>query len=280
MTGNFEKGFYQIENPPAFEGFSRETERSSMPSIEEIRNNLQTEFPALNAEHSRNEYAEVPEELEKARSWEVTLEDGTIVHIPDLSPPIVHVDCKSDGSAPTVQKNAEQTDVSVVELMSTYKERLDRTPRESSERGQWAGERGESIFVPNDPEIQEIMEQFESEGIQYKNGIPDFSSFSECTVEIKNMSADREGPGKNFDQCDHACTKQWNLESHAGKTDWSAAQVRAWRKGNGYSWHERNDMKTCDLIPTKVNDYFGHLGGVGECLRRDIANEFGGEFDE
>ena len=26
-------------------------------------------------------------------------------------------------------------------------------------------------------------------------------------------------------------------------------------------------MKTCQLVPTEINDYFGHLGGVGECNR-------------
>ena len=56
--------------------------------------------------------------------------------------------------------------------------------------------------------------------------------------------------------------------------------MKKWREENGYSWHERNDMKTCDLVPTKVNDYFGHLGGVAECKKRDAAQNNGGDFDE
>ena len=59
----------------------------------------------------------------------------------------------------------------------------------------------------------------------------------------------------------------------------TARDVSQWRKENGYSWHERNDMKTCDLIPTKINAYFGHLGGVSECRKRDEVN-YGGDFDE
>ena len=39
-------------------------------------------------------------------------------------------------------------------------------------------------------------------------------------------------------------------------------------------------MKTCDLVPTEVNDYFGHLGGVAECKKRDAAQDAGGDFDE
>jgi hypothetical protein len=39
-------------------------------------------------------------------------------------------------------------------------------------------------------------------------------------------------------------------------------------------------MKTCDLIPTEVNDYYGHLGGVAERKKRDTAQNIGGDFDE
>ena len=59
--------------------------------------------------------------------------------------------------------------------------------------------------------------------------------------------------------------EQWNAEARDGKTDWTARDVANWRRENHYSWHECNDRKTCQLVPTKVNDYFGHLGGVGEC---------------
>lgn len=38
-------------------------------------------------------------------------------------------------------------------------------------------------------------------------------------------------------------------------------------KENGYTWHERNDMVICDLVPTKINRFFGHLGGVSECKK-------------
>lgn len=32
----------------------------------------------------------------------------------------------------------------------------------------------------------------------------------------------------------------------------------------GYTWYECNDMKTMQLAPSAINDYFGHKGGVGE----------------
>ena len=162
------------------------------------------------------------------------------------------------------------------DFFSTYDERLKQTPKEDSDRGKWKGERGESKFIPNDHEIKRILKKCGLYGIVYKDGIPDFSDVSKSTVEIDNMTENR---AENFKQCDEKCAEQWNKETRNGRIDWSARDVAQWRKENGYSWHERNDMKICDLIPTKVNDYFGHLGGVSECKKRDALDD-GGDFDE
>ena len=166
------------------------------------------------------------------------------------------------------------------EYPSTYEDRINQTPKEISDRGIWTGERGESKYIPTDKEILEILAKYGLNGIEYRDGIPDFSGCSEATVTIDNMSENRYGKGGNFEQCDQKCADQWNKEGRDGKNDWTARDVANWRKENGYTWHERNDMKTCDLIPTKINDYFGHLGGVGECKRRDDENSKDGGFDE
>lgn len=160
---------------------------------------------------------------------------------------------------------------------STYEERIKQTPRENSERGDWSGERGESEFTPNSKEIKEILEKYGIYGISYKDGIPDFFEVSESTVQIENMTENR---AENFKQCDEKCSEEWNQEGRGGRADWTARDVKVWRQENGYSWHERNDMKTCDLVPTKVNDYAGHLGGVSECKKRDLSESGGSDFDE
>ena len=159
---------------------------------------------------------------------------------------------------------------------STFEERLNQTPNDDLKRGEWKGERGESKFIPIEDKIKKILESLGIDGIIYKDGIPDFSECSESTVEIEDMTEDRF---QNFKQCDQKCAKKWNLEARDGRTDWTAREVKIWREENKYSWHERNDMKTCDLVPTAINAYFGHLGGVSECRKRD-ANENGGDFDE
>ena len=166
---------------------------------------------------------------------------------------------------------------------SSYKERIDQTPKDDGERGDWQGRRGESVFIPNKDDIEAVLGKYHIDGIRYKNGSPDFSPCSEATVEISNMTENRNGPpveGSNFQQCDQKCAEQWSQQYRDGICDWTARNVADWRRENGYSWHERNDMKTCDLIPTKVNAYFGHLGGVGECIRLSGDRSGEGIFDE
>jgi hypothetical protein len=170
---------------------------------------------------------------------------------------------------PTMEpvRPAEQPeDVSGDGYESTYEERLQQTPKDG-DRGHWEGERGESEYIPTDEDIKDILKEHGVEGIVYKNGEPDFSPVADTTVEIDNMSDRRYGEGNNFEQADQACADKWNTEGRDGRTDWTARDVKEWREENGYTWHERNDKKTCDLVPAKINDYFGHLGGCAECAK-------------
>ena len=161
---------------------------------------------------------------------------------------------------------------------SEYIDRLKQVPTETSDMGKLDGERVESKFIPDErhKDINDILKRYGLDGIDYKDAIPDFSEVSESTVSIPDMTENR---AKNFSQCDEQCAKKWNEEGHDGREGWTARDVANWRKENGYSWHERNDMKTCDLVPSKINDFFGHLGGVSECKKRD-AEYNGGDFDE
>ena len=178
-------------------------------------------------------------------------------------------------NAKDVKQISEHIDSSYFE--SSYEDRWKHTPKEG-DRGTWTGERGESVFIPSDPEIKAILKKYGLDGIPYKDGVPDFSKVAIATVEIDNMTEQREGEGGNFEQADKTLADKWNAEGKDGKTDWTASDVRAWRKENGYTWHERNDMKTMDLVPTKIHQYFSHFGGVGECKIRDGNSEE--DFDE
>lgn len=121
--------------------------------------------------------------------------------------------------------------------------------------------RGNGLFTPNDPEIYEICKQYGVKndqgnyGVEYKNGIPDFSPYAMAQVEISNMTTDRYSKNGNFKQADIELAKQWNCKPE---------QVKKWRTDNGYTWHELNDVKTMQLVPAKINNTFIHIGGTSE----------------
>lgn len=139
-------------------------------------------------------------------------------------------------------------------------------------RGGWEGERGDSIYIPDEdytggpPTGKETLEALEAkgkDGIEYKNGEPDFSDVAEGNVEIKNMGEERYGLGGNFEQADQALADKWNSENHNGRNDWTARDIQAYRSENRLTWHERQDCKTMDLVDSTIHRYFTHLGGVG-----------------
>jgi len=129
---------------------------------------------------------------------------------------------------------------------TTYAQRLAQTPVSN---GYWTGPRGESIFISSHPDVVPILG---NKGIAYSNAYPDFFPTAAAQVEIPNMGVSRTS---NFAQADAALAKQYG---------WSPSDVKEWRFQNDYTWHEVQDLKTMQLVPTQVNAKFGHVGGVGE----------------
>lgn len=157
---------------------------------------------------------------------------------------------------------------------TTLDERIGRTPVDSI-NGTWTGDRGFSKFVPSDntekgrAAIAKLAE-YGLDGIEYKNGEPDYSKCSVATVRIEGMTELRP---KNFDKADAKLAEQWNNEKRDGRTDWIDKDVCDYRQANKLSWHERCDTKTMDLVHRDIhgNDtsVFIHSGGVAECKARD-----------
>ncbi len=145
-------------------------------------------------------------------------------------------------------------------------------------KGEWRGGAGDSLFVPDDAKAKQALKEYKQEGIEYKDGEPNFENVSEATVKIDNMTSERYGPSNNFDQANHKCAEKWNAELKDGRNDWTAREVENWRKENHYTWHERLDRKTMDLVQSDIHSECKHYGGVAECRRYEKAN--GGGFDE
>ena len=156
------------------------------------------------------------------------------------------------------------------ECLTTSDERIELAKRSD---GNWSGEIGDSTFFPEKTDAKEALKEYNQPGINYKDGEPDFSKVSEATVQIEDMTSNR---AYNFGQADTACAKQWNEQNRDGRTNWTPRDVKEWRQENRYSWHERLDMKTMDLVQRDIHDECKHFGGVAECRRNEAL---GGKFD-
>lgn len=220
----------------------------------------------------------------------------------------IHTDLK-EANTPTVDKFQSMQPENVMspkELLSAVKEEFDKVAEQNSESenkiaenniapehkecittseerknfanysdGEWNGEPGDSKFVPNKEEVLDALSKYDQSGIDYYDGEPDFSKVSETTVQIKDMTSSRPD---NFKKADEECAKLWNEQSKYDRTDWTALDIKEWRHDNSYSWHERLDMKTMDLVPRIIHDECKHFGGVAECKRHETFS--GGGFDE
>lgn len=141
---------------------------------------------------------------------------------------------------------------------STYDLRKKHTPGKLSVNGKWTGERGNSIFISDDIRVKSILDAYGVNGVEYKNGMPDFSPFAKCELTIDDMTDSRP---HNFAEADK---KLAEYLSKNGK-QCTAQDVANWREANGYTWHELNDLRTMQLIPSNINmPIFKHLGGCGE----------------
>lgn len=164
------------------------------------------------------------------------------------------------------------------EFASSYEARLSQTPAPENRKVSFEGTRGESKCIlkpPPDPEIKKVLDEAGIDGIQYKNAVPDYSPVAKAQVEIEYMLGGKGTYGGkarsyNFAQSDQKLADQLNNSpelarqfgmEHGGIT---ARDIEKYRDKNKLTWHELNDVNTMQLVPTKVNSTFGHLGGVGE----------------
>ena len=132
--------------------------------------------------------------------------------------------------------------------------------------GRWTGERGNSNWIPDDNVIptnrkgsnpegktnREIKDKYGFEFIPFKDGEPDFSKVVKGEVQIENFSEKRP---KNYSQADIQLAKE------KGGTP---QEIKKWRIENKYTWHERKDCKTMQLVPIEVHGNIEHKGGISE----------------
>ncbi|PFM65465.1 hypothetical protein COJ48_06365 [Bacillus cereus] len=164
------------------------------------------------------------------------------------------------------------------EFTSTYESRFKQTPAETNSKVVFEGARGESLCTlkpPPDPKLQKILDEAGINGIEYKNGVPDFSPVAKAQFEIDYMLGGKGAKGNtardyNFKQANQRLADQLNnspeLANQFGMEAGgiTAKDIEKYRVKNKLTWHELNDGVTIQLVPTEINAKFGHLGGVGE----------------
>ena len=164
------------------------------------------------------------------------------------------------------------------EFASAYESRIKQTPAELNLKVSFEGARGESLCVlkpPPDPTLQKILNEAGVNGIEYKNGVPNFSPVAKAQIEIDYMLGGKGSKGKaardyNFDQANEKLASQLNNSSELARQfgmesgGITAKDIEKYRVVNKLTWHELNDGVTMQLVPTEINAKFGHLGGVGE----------------
>lgn len=96
------------------------------------------------------------------------------------------------------------------------------------------------------------MEKYDIDGVDFKDGNPDFSEVSKGEVKIDDFSESRDS---NFSQAD---------EKLAETKECTPEEVASWRKDNGYTWHECKDCQTMQKVPTEVHGNIPHSGGISE----------------
>ncbi len=155
--------------------------------------------------------------------------------------------------------------------------------------GRFAGEIGNSDFIPNNSKALAKMKEYAMDSVPYSKNIADFTA---CTqhpspwgtvngkVEIGHMT-DQRMNGKweygrrpkgtshdpaydigNFAQADNEVAKQFKDLGITG-TD-----IEKFRNENKLTWHECPDGKTMMLVPREIHEACPHSGGVSEMTYR------------
>ncbi len=177
--------------------------------------------------------------------------------------------------------------------------------RSSNSAARWEdfSKRGNCMCYPNSRMSRKLLREKGLEGIEYRNFDPDFSPVAVDTVSIAHMSQHRTrhgrlpgapivflkrvmGPNRrsvaealsdlaayytyegNYEQADLELAEKWTREQKDGH-NWSAADVKKYRKKNKLTWHERCDCATMDLVPTAIHADFSHTGGASEMKERE-----------
>lgn len=145
--------------------------------------------------------------------------------------------------------------------------------RSPENHGKWSGERGNSTWKP-DPEYvppeksknpdkpysnpdsltwEKLLEKYDIDGVEFKDGYPVFDDISKGTVEIDGFETGGEVAKR------HNFAKAYRALSEERGCTWQ--EVKDWMDKNNYTWHECEDKKTMQKVPHEIHANIPHDGG-------------------
>lgn len=170
-----------------------------------------------------------------------------------------------------IAKSVENKNMNVSELDEPVVKEIAKGCPIEGNGGNWDGERGNSNWTldkdyipqkynPDGMTFGETLTKLNIENpqIPFKEGYPDFSRISKGEVQIDEFTSLR---ADNFTQADEKLSKQWGV---------SPEDVSKWRKENRYTWHECEDCKTMQLVPSEIHGNVSHFGGVSIAKSREV----------
>lgn len=132
----------------------------------------------------------------------------------------------------------------------------------------------------------EICEKYGFSTIKFENGYPVFPK--EVVVLSMDLGSPMGERPQNLKEADELLVKSRGegvpaelsdkvrsfMKAYGGG-DWftTRVQVEVFRKTHGLTWHEREDMKEVQLIPTEVHMMVAHDGGVSNAKYREKYEE-------
>lgn len=154
-----------------------------------------------------------------------------------------------------------------------YKNRIDRTPVNN---GHWEnadgepGVRGESKFVPDNPDVQKTLNENGVDGIEYRDGYPDFSPVSKFNTKLEPedyQKSDRDqfaSCNQNLQEAIFSDIGTGEIKDPELASHFSSDQLDDIRFGetpDGYTWHHDVEDGHMQLVPTDVHQTCRHSGG-------------------
>jgi hypothetical protein len=109
--------------------------------------------------------------------------------------------------------------------------------------------------------------------IPFKNNYPIFNKFmkevhgirgeTKITLDVDANASLRTRTDRDFGAANRWMAEQLNNAKvpAPGGGEWTVGSVRDYLKSKGWQWHHHEDMTTMQLMPAKINDKIGHIGG-------------------